>query len=146
MLKTCSGWIGVTKTIEWDETETSVTATRLVVSRVHSDRDPVDIKVRVNGSEVKSFFYGEGTKCTYKSAVVSIPLVNGANLIEMRSCKKFFWIGNVGTLLTGYIEMEYEGKAPERPPLEAIKANWFLLLPVAVLGGVAVGISRRKKK
>jgi len=134
----CSGWLKKLMTITWDEVKTRVTGARLIITRIHSDRDPVDVRVRWNGADVKRFFWAEGTKCTPQSDVVDVTLLNGLNYLEVRACKHYYWPGRVNVTFSGYVEVFYEGEAPERPSWEAawewLEANW----PWLVLGAGAV--------
>lgn len=141
MWSECSGWIGKPVTIKWDEAKTTVTGARLVITRVHSDRDPVDLRVNFNGAEVRHFFWGEGTKCTAQSDVVDVTLVNGINQLEARACKHYYWLGTVSTSVSAYVEVTFEGEPPERPWWEPIgewlEANWHWV--VLGLVGAAAG-------
>ncbi len=127
LLAKCSSWIGKPVTITWDPTQTTVSSSRLVV-KATSNADPVALDVKFNGIVVKSFFWGEGTKGTEQSAVVDIPVNNGANEFEAKTCKNLIWIGVVGVDIEAYIEVIFEGETPDRPWWEVFQewltTNW----------------------
>lgn len=137
----CSGWIGKPVTIPWDETKTTVTSASLVLTRIHSDGDPVDVWVRFNGEQVRYFLWGEGTKCTDQSDVIEVPLLNGLNLLEVYACKQYHWPAVVTVSVSAYVEVTYEGEAPKRPWWEFfwgwLEENWHWV--ALGLVGVTVG-------
>ena len=141
----CSGWIGKTVTIPWDEAETTITGARLVLTRIHSDRDPVDAFVRFNGEDLRRFTWGEGTKCTDQADIFEVPLLNGVNLLEVEACKQWPWPGVVNVSVSAYVEATFEGPAPGRVWWEYfwqwLEANWHwvaLGLVGVTVGGVII--------
>ena len=154
LLGECSGWIGKPVTISWDESKTTVTGARLVINRVHSDRDPIDLKVNFNGVEARHFFWGEGTKCTDQSDIVDVVIVNGFNKFEARACKHYFWPGFVKTTVSAYVEVTFEGETPERPWWEYleewVEANLFWIVfgvpTLFALGSVVMYVTKETLK
>jgi len=147
IVQECSGWNKAMVEVTWDTTKTTVTGMRLVILRAYSDRDPIDLKVRLNGTEVFHFFWGEGTKGTVKSDVRDVTINNGSNTIEVRACKHYYWPGNVHTDVAGYLEVTYEGEAPvgRGSVILALKKYWWaLLIPAGIIGGVVLGKYRTK--
>lgn len=115
ILPACSGFVARSKEITWDEATTTVTNARLVITRVHSDGDPIDVWVRFNGTDLKRFLWKEGTKCTEKSDIIDVPLLNGQNILEIYACKMYPWIGIVTVTVSAYIEVTFDGEIPESP-------------------------------
>lgn len=123
----CSGWTGKPVSISWDSTKTTILSSRLFV-KAHSNGDPIDFKVNFNGVEVKHFTWGEGTKCTEKSDVIDIQIIEGLNELEVRACKQYPWLAAVTVSVEAYVEVTFEGEAPQRPWWEVFQewlaANW----------------------
>jgi len=137
----CSSWIGRPVTITWDTAKTTVISSRLVVSAT-PDKDPVAMDVKFNNVLVKSFFWGEGAKGE-QSDVVDISIINGSNLLEVKTCKHLAWVGVVGVAVDAYVEVTFEGETPERPWWEVfwqwIETNWpYLAIAtgLVIIGGV----------
>ena len=127
LLGGCSGWIGKSKLITWDPLKTTVTSSRLVI-KAHAKNDPIDFNVKFNGIDVKSFFWGEGTRCTEQTDIIDVQIVNGANLLEVDACKHIPWIGVASVDVDAYIEVNFEGEVPEEDWWEYfwqwLETNW----------------------
>ena len=140
-IRLCSGWIGKSTPVKWDEARTTITSARLVLTRVHSNGDPVDVWVRFNGAEVRRFSWGEGTKCTDRSDIIDVPLLNGPNLLEVEACKLYPWFGVVNVSVSAYIEVTFEGEAPESPWWfwDWLAANWHWVA-LGLVGVTVAGV------
>jgi len=142
LLGGCSGWIGKPVSITWDPTKTTVSSSRLVV-KATPNADPVALDVRFNGIDVKSFFWGEGTKGTEQSGIMDVSIINGTNILEVKLCKHTYWIGVVSVDVEAYVEITFEGDIPQRSWWEVLQewlvANWPLVAIATglfIIGGV----------
>jgi len=140
MLSGCSGWIGKSKIITWDPLKTTVASSRLVIT-AHAKNDPIDFNVKFNGLDLRSFFWGEGTKCTEQSDIIDVQIVNGSNLLEVDACKHLPWIGVASVDVEAYIEVVFEGEIPETSWWEYLQqwlnTNWPMM--ALGLGSVMLG-------
>lgn len=139
-----SGWIGRTKIITWDPLKTTVSSAHLVI-KAHAKNDPIDFQVKFNGVNVRSFFWGEGTRCTEQSDIIDVSIVNGSNLLEVNAYKRYFWPGVASVDVEAYIEVVFEGEIPETSWWEYLQqwldTNWPLMalgFGGAMLGGVTL--------
>ncbi len=124
LLSMCSNWIGKPVSITWDPMKTTVSSSRLVIKAI-SDADPVIMNVKFNGTKVKEFSWGEGTKGTEQSDVIEVQVTNGTNELEVNACKNYPWIGVVGVNVEAYVEITFEGETPQRPWWEVFQ-EWLL--------------------
>ena len=137
----CSSWVGRPISITWDPTKTTVTDSKLII-KATPNADPVAMDIKFNDILVKSFFWGEGAKGE-QSDVIDVPVINGTNLLEAKSCKHIGWIGVVGVDVDAYIEVTFEGEIPKRPwgetAWEWLETNWpYLAITTGliIIGGV----------
>lgn len=147
----CSGWIGRVVPITWDPTKTTISSSRLVIE-AHAKNDPMDMWVRFNKTDLRRFFWGEGTKGTTQSDVIDVSIINGSNLLEVFACKMYPWIGVASIDIKAYIEITFEGETPERPWWEVfwlwLETNWPWIAigaGLVIVGGAAyIYIARPK--
>jgi len=143
LLSACSATIVKPVTITWDPLKTSVTSAQLVM-KAHSNADPTDVYIKFNGVEIKIFQWGEGTRCTEQSDIIEVPIINGANKIEVRTCKRYPWIGVVSVYVDAVVTVNFEGETPTQPWWELIQewieANWQWIAVgtgLIIIGGVS---------
>lgn len=139
LLSTCSATMVKPVTITWDPLKTSVISSRLVI-KAHANADPTDVYIKFNGVEIKTFFWGEGTRCTEQSDVIDVPILNGSNKVEVRTCKHYPWLGVVSVYVDAYVAVSFEGETPDQPWWEIIQewitVNWpWIAVGAVILGG-----------
>ena len=138
----CSSTMQKPVTITWDPVKTSVSSARLVISAT-PNKDPVALVAKFNGSIVKEFFWGEGTKGE-QTAVVDVPIINGSNTFSARTCKHLPWVGIVNVNVSAHVEVTFEGETPQRPWWEIfqewLSVNWPYIAigtGLVIIGGSA---------
>lgn len=141
LLSICSGTMARPVTITWDPVKTSVISSRFVI-KAHAKADPTNVYVNFNDVRIKTFFWGEGTRCTEQSDVIDVPINNGSNKVEVSACKNFPWLGVVGVDVDVYIEVSFEGETPDQPWWEILQewvaANWlWLAVGTVIIGGAS---------
>lgn len=149
----CSGRYVSPVTVEWDPSKTNLVSARLVVTSAVANHDPVTIKIRLNGTLVKTLHWPEGTKGTEKSAVINVltPLRSGTNNFEVSICRGYVWFGKAEATISAYLEYEYAGEDPEvdvewwELVKEWMKKNWWITIPVVALAIIAAPARRPRR-
>jgi len=147
-----SPWTGKHVTVSWDEAKTTFMGAELHITKASTDHDPVVMTVRFNGTNVKDFIWGEGTKSVDQQAVIDISSIikNGENFLEIIAQKTglYPYLDKVITSISSYIKVIYEGEEPKGKGLWEMIKEWFdkywvVTIPVAVL---AVMLTPRRRR
>jgi hypothetical protein len=124
----------------WDPSYTTVTKAQLVL-KMTSDHGNVDCYSSWDGSLLPYASWGPGEHGLTKIQVLDIVLVAGTHLLEMWLHKNAIYFEAVNVQINeAYLEVTYEGIAPDRPLDEIIwewfKVNWPY---VAIVGAMMIG-------
>lgn len=151
----CSSRYSTPVLVEWDPSKTNVISASLVVTKAIANHDPVTLKIWLNGTLVKTFYWPEGTKGTEKADVINVltPLRSGTNNFEIAICRDYVWVGKAEANISAYIEYEYEGEDPEAGKdwwqlfKEWMEKNWWMTIPAVALAIIAIpaALPRRER-